>query len=102
MKTMVFSSDGRPLEVARAKPAEAARTEGVVPQQRYARVGPRLSIKAGRHAHTRQYRRMRRIVRRPRTIMGRPIRDLRRKANVQELYPRPGAQEFQCMRSVVT
>ena len=44
------------------------------------RVGKRAAVKAGRYAHAKQYKRMRRSIRKLRTYVGRLIRDIRRKA----------------------
>ncbi|MEA5175919.1 IS5/IS1182 family transposase, partial [Xanthomonas fragariae] len=48
-------------------------------RQSYARQGPALSRKAGRYAHARQFKRMRRVLRRQRTVLGRLVRDIQRK-----------------------
>ncbi|AEQ97950.1 transposase [Xanthomonas oryzae pv. oryzicola BLS256] len=40
-------------------------------RQTYVRQGPGLSRKAGRYAHARQFKRMRKVLRRQRTILGR-------------------------------
>ncbi|KOR41318.1 transposase, partial [Xanthomonas oryzae] len=57
---------------------------GITLRQSYARQGPALRRKAGRHAHARQFKRMRKELRRQRTILGRVLRDLQRKLAQQE------------------
>src|SRR5690606_7180877 len=47
-------------------------------RQTYEREAPGLARKAGRHAHARQFKRMRRVLRRQRTLLGRVIRDIGR------------------------
>lgn len=79
-KNVAYPTDSRLLEVARGKLVEAARAEHVVLRQSYARTGPRLARKAGRYAHAKQFKRMRRVLRKQRTLLGRLIRDIRRKA----------------------
>ena len=79
-KNIAHPTDSRLLEVARAKLAEQAAEAGIKLRQSYARVGPRLSHQAGRYAHARQFKRMRRVMRQQRTIVGRLLRDIDRKA----------------------
>ncbi|MEC5115912.1 IS5/IS1182 family transposase, partial [Xanthomonas oryzae pv. oryzicola] len=61
-----------------------AKRHGIVLRQTYVRQGPGLSRKAGRHAHARQFKRMRKVLRRQRTILGRVLCDLQRKLAQQE------------------
>ncbi|OMO15541.1 transposase, partial [Xanthomonas oryzae pv. oryzae] len=64
-------TDSRLLEVARKKLVLLAKRHGIVLRQTYVRQGPGLSRKAGRYAHARQFKRMRKVLRRQRTILGR-------------------------------
>lgn len=84
-KNVAFPTDSRLLEVARAKLVQAAGREGIALRQTYRRVAPHLARQAGRYAHARQYKRMRRVIRRQRTIVGRLIRDIQRKATTEAL-----------------
>jgi transposase, IS5 family len=52
---------------------------GIVLRQSYTRLSKRAAIKAGRYAHARQFRRMRRELKRLRTFLGRVYRDVSRK-----------------------
>ncbi len=61
-----------------------AKRHGIALRQSDARQGPALRRKAGRHAHARQFKRMRKVLRRQRTILGRVLRDLQRKLAQQE------------------
>ncbi|MCD0264930.1 IS5/IS1182 family transposase, partial [Xanthomonas melonis] len=56
-----------------------AKRHGIALRQSYGRQGPALSRRAGRYAHARQFKRMRKVLRRQRTILGRVLRDLQRK-----------------------
>jgi len=47
-------------------------------RQSYARRGPRLAQQIGRHTHVRQFKRRRRLLRKQRTYVGRPQRELER------------------------
>jgi IS5 family transposase len=80
-KNIAHPTDSRLLEVARAKLAEqASRGRHQTAPELCARLGPRLSHQAGRYAHARQFKRMRRVIRHQRTIAGRLLRDIDRKA----------------------
>ncbi len=71
--------DNRLLEVARKKLVLLAKRYGITLPQSDARQGPALSRKAGRYAHAGQFKRMRRILRRQRTVQGRVVRDIEHK-----------------------
>ena len=78
-KAIAHPTDSRLLEVARRKLVLMARRKGLALRQTYERESPRLSRQAGRYAHARQSKRMRRVLRRQRTLLGRVIRDIERK-----------------------
>ena len=78
-KAMAFPTDSRLLEVARQKLVVLAGRHGIALRQSYEREGPKLRRRAGGYAHAKQYKRMRRVLRRQRTLLGRVIRDIRRK-----------------------
>jgi len=80
-KNVAHPTDSRLLEVARCKLVEAAQEENIALRQSYRRVAPHLARQAGRYAHARQYKRMRRVIKKQRTIVGRLIRDIERKAS---------------------
>ena len=83
-KAVAYPTDSRLLEVARRKLVSAARAQGIELRQSYRRTGPRLSQQAGRYAHARQFKRMRKVLRKQRTIVGRLLRDIDRKANHEQ------------------
>jgi len=78
-KAIAHPTDSRLLEVARKKLVLLAKRHGIALRQSDAQQGPALSRKAGHHAHARQFKRMRKVLRRQRTILGRVLRDLQRK-----------------------
>lgn len=78
-KAIAHPTDSKLLETARVKLVEAAKAAGVELKQTYAKEGQALSHKAGRYAHARQFRRMRRTIARQRTVVGRLQRDIERK-----------------------
>ncbi|AAM39954.1 IS5-like element IS1478 family transposase [Xanthomonas campestris pv. campestris] len=88
-KAIAYPTDSRLLEVARKKLVLLAKRYGIGLRQSYARQGPALSRKAGRYAHARQFKRMQRVLRRQRTVLGRVLRDIARKLDQVE----PGVRE---------
>lgn len=56
-----------------------AKRHGVVLRQSYTRLAKRAALKAGRYAHAKQFRRMRRELKRLRIFLGRVHRDVSRK-----------------------
>ena len=81
-KAIAHPTDSRLLETARVKLVEAAKDAGIDLKQTFAKEGRELNRKAGRYAHARQYKRMRRAIKRQRTIVGRLQREVQRKASV--------------------
>jgi len=79
-KNITFPTDSKLLYKAILKLGVAARKRGLRLRQSYVRVGKEAAVKAGRYAHARQYKRMRKQLRRLRTYVGRLVRDIGRKA----------------------
>ena len=80
-KAIAHPTDSRLLETARIKLVEAAKGAGIALKQTFAKEGEQLSCQAGRFAHARQFKRMRRAIKRQRTIVGRLAREIDRKAS---------------------
>ena len=78
-KNITFPTDSKLLYKAIRKLGDAAKSRGIPLRQSYVRVGKATAVKASRYAHARQYKRMRRQLRKLRTYVGRLIRDIRRK-----------------------
>ena len=78
-KAIAHPTDSRLLETARIKLVEAAKDAGIHLKQTFAKEGKELGRKAGRYAHARQFKRMRRAIKRQRTIVGRLQREIERK-----------------------
>ena len=79
-KAITHPTDSKMLETARSKLVEAARDRGIELKQTYAKEGASLGFRASRYAHARQFKRMRRAIKRQRTIVGRLQREIERKA----------------------
>jgi CheY-like chemotaxis protein len=80
-KAIAHPTDSRLLEVAGSKRVAAAKAAGIKLKQTFAKEGTYLARKAARYAHPRQWRRMRRALKRQRTIVGRLWREVDRKAS---------------------
>ena len=78
-KAIAHPTDSRLLEVARAKLVRVARSLGLKLKQTHEREGKTLRRRAGGYAHAKQFRRLKRVLRRQRTILGCVLRELRRK-----------------------
>lgn len=78
-KAVAYPTDSRLLEVGCKKLVMLAKRHGIALRQSYEREGPRLSRRAGGYAHAKQFKRMKRVLRRQRTLLGRVIRDIGRK-----------------------
>ncbi|HEX8896269.1 MAG TPA: IS5 family transposase, partial [Terriglobales bacterium] len=78
-KAIAYPTDSRLLEVARARLAQLAQRAGLSLKQTYEREGKRLRRRAGGYAHAKQFKRLRRVLKRQRTVLGRLLRDIERK-----------------------
>ena len=76
---MSYPTDSKLLNRSRERLVRVYRREGVVLRQSYVRKGPRALQQANRYGHARQYRRLRREVKRLRTYLGRVVRYIERK-----------------------
>ncbi len=80
-KNITYPTDAKLLFRAIEKLGAAAQARGIDLRQSYIRVGKKRSVKASRYAHARQFKRMKRCLRKLRTCVGRLIRDIKRKSN---------------------
>ena len=62
-KAIAHPTDSRLYERARRSLVALASKAGITLRQNYSRKAPRLAAQAGRHAHARQFRRMRKVLR---------------------------------------
>ena len=77
-KNIAHPTDARLYETARRKLIGLAREAGIGLRQNYNRLAPRLTGQIGRYAHARQFKRMRKALRRLRGYTGRVLRDIER------------------------
>jgi transposase, IS5 family len=80
-KAIAHPVDSRLLEIARHKVASVAKRVGIVLKQTFAKEGKVLRRKAGGYAHAKQFKRLGRVVKRQRTILGSLMRDVQRAVN---------------------
>ena len=77
-KAIAHPTDARLYEKARLRLVKLAREAGISLRQSYARLAPRLAGQVGRYAHARQFKRMRKGLRRLKGYTGRVLRDIQR------------------------
>lgn len=78
-KAIAHPTDSRLLEVAREKIARLAQRAGLKLKMTHEREGRTLRRRAGGYAHAKQFKRLRQVLRRQRTILGVLLREVRRK-----------------------
>jgi len=83
-KAIAHPVDSRLLEIARHKVVSAAKRAGINLKQTFAKECKTLGRKAGGYAHAKQFKRMRKVVKRQRTILGVVLREVARKLNLPE------------------
>lgn len=77
-KAIAHPVDSRLLEIARHQVVKAAQHAGIPLKQTFAKEGKTLRRKAGGYAHAKQFKRLRRTVKRQRTILGIVLREVQR------------------------
>ncbi|MEO6276830.1 IS5 family transposase [Roseateles sp.] len=82
-KAIAHPVDSRLLEIARHQVVKAARAVGIALKQTFAAEGKTLRRKAGGYAHAKQFKRLRKAVKRQRTILGVVLREVQRKLDAQ-------------------
>ncbi|HNF64102.1 MAG TPA: IS5 family transposase, partial [Rhodocyclaceae bacterium] len=78
-KAIAHPTDARLLDVARRLIVRHAKRAGIALKMTYEREGKTLRRRAGGYAHAKQFRRLKTVLRRQRTIVGVLIREVRRK-----------------------
>jgi IS5 family transposase len=79
-KAIAFPTDARLYHKVRVALVRQAKSLGLVLRQNYRFKGKRLLAKQGRYAHARQMKRAAKMTRQLKTILGRVMRDIERKA----------------------
>ena len=84
-KNISYPTDSKLYHTALVKLANAAKNRGVRLRQTYIRVSKQAAIMVSRYAHAKQFKRMRGKLKKLKTMLGRVLRDLRRR------MPKPDA-----------
>lgn len=90
-KAIAHPVDSRLLEIARHKVVGVAKRLGLKLKQTFAREGAELRRRAGGYAHAKQFKRLKTVLRRQRTILGVVLREVRRKLD-HLLVPKAGVE----------
>jgi transposase, IS5 family len=77
-KAIAYPTDSKLLNRGREQLVKLAAQAGITLRQNYNRIAPKLAGKIARHAHARQYKRMRSYLKKLKTLVGRVWRDVSR------------------------
>ena len=77
-KNIAYPSEANLLNRARKNLVKVCNEQCILLRQKYTRVGKRLQIQAHRYAQANQWNRMRKVIRKLRTILGRILREIER------------------------
>ena len=77
-KAIAHPTDARLYQKARQRLVTLAQEAGLSLRQSYARLAPRLSGQVGRYSHARQFKWMRKALRRTKSYTSRVMRDIQR------------------------
>jgi transposase, IS5 family len=86
-KAIAYPTDARLLEIARHRIVKAAKACGIRLRQTFAKEGKALRFKSGGYAHAKQFKRLKRVLKRQRTIVGILIREVRSRLTAQATAP---------------
>jgi transposase, IS5 family len=86
-KAIAHPVDSRLLEIARHKVISAAKRAGIQLKQTFAKEGKALRWRAGGYAHAKQFRRLKGVLKRQRTILGIVMREVQRKMQSADFAP---------------
>ncbi len=82
-KAIAHPTDSRLLEIARHKVVGAAKRLGLQLKQTFDREGKELRRRAGGYAHAKQFKRLKRVLKRQRTVLGIVMREIGRKLEMR-------------------
>ena len=97
-KAIAHPVDSRLLEIARHKVVAAAKRAGIALKQTFVREGKQLRRKAGGYGHAKQFKRLRKVVKRQRTILGVVMRDAQR--GLEALHQGRGSMPPQSAKAI--
>lgn len=82
-KAIAHPTDSRLLDIARAKLVQFAKRQSIQLKQTFESEGKQHKRKAAGYAHAKQWRRMHKVIRRQRTIVGKLLRELEAKLSAK-------------------
>ena len=86
-KAIAHPIDSGLLEIARHKVVSASKRAGIPLKQAFAKEGETLRWRAGAYAHAKQFRRLKRVLKRQRTTLGIVMREVQRKCQEAQFAP---------------
>ena len=86
-KAIAHPVDSRLIEIARHKVVSAAKRVCIQLKQTFAKEGKELRRRAGGYAHAKQFRRLRKVLKRQRTILGIVMREVQRRIESPDFVP---------------
>jgi transposase, IS5 family len=101
-KAMAHPVDSRLLEIARHKVVSAAKRCDISLKQTFAAEGKTLRRKAGGYAHAKQFKRLKKAVKRQRTILGVVMREVQRKLGAMKSSETTSAEATTAVRTAAT
>jgi len=81
-KAITHPTDSKLLNRSREHLVKLAKKQQITLRQSYQRKEPQVALMAGRYAHAKQFKRMRKAVKTLKTYLGRVVRDIERKSDV--------------------
>lgn len=101
-KNVTFPTDSKLLEKARQNLVGLCQQEHITLRQNYNRICPRLAVRVSRYAHAKQFKRMRKALKKLAVRVGRVVRDIERQLTtaseaVKQVFERAIAQAKQLL-----
>ena len=97
-KAIAHPTDSRLLEIARHQIVKAAKAVGLKLKKTFAAEGAQLRRLAGGYAHAKQFKRLKRVLRRQRTVLGIVLREVARKVDALKSAPAPALAKLNTLR----
>jgi len=90
-KAIAHPTDSRLLEIARHRVVSVAKQVGIKLKQTFAEESKELRRKAGGYAHAKQFKRLKKVLKRQRTVLGIVLREVTRKIEAMGVQSKEGA-----------
>lgn len=100
-KAITYPTDGKLYLKSLERLNKLAKEHNITLRQSYTRVGKKLAIKASRYAHARQFKRMRRVLKKLKNRLGRVVRDIERKTSDWNQLPEDLVNELELAKRLL-